>query len=71
MSAYTTLVNVDTDTSSKLIQFVAASFKKNDLGAIFVTQCGELIESSNIEALISKIMEQKEVILSMDDERGL
>lgn len=69
MSAYTTLVNVDTDTSSKLIQFIGASFKKNDAGTAFTSQCGELIESSNFEALIEKIIEQKEIILTMDDER--
>lgn len=68
MTSYTTLVNVDGDTPNKLAHFVSQLLPTNS--EEFYTECTSLIEKSETQALIKKILGQIDFLLAMDRDIG-
>lgn len=69
MASFTTLVNVDADTASKLCHMISQLMVAD--GEQYFNTCRGMIESNQTDALIEKIMEQKDVILALDSEIGM
>lgn len=69
MSSYTTLVNVDVDTAGKLTQYIAQLIGGTE-GSEFSTACKTLITEAKTEALITKFLEKKNVIMKVENEKG-
>lgn len=69
MTSYTTLVNVDAEAAHKLSEFVAQLLPANESQQFF-NDCKTLIDALNTPALISKLLEQTKLILSIEEESG-
>ena len=69
MTSYTTLVNVDAEAAHKLSEFVAQLLPVNESQQFF-NDCKSLIDALNTPALISKLLEQTKLILSIEEESG-
>ncbi len=70
MTTYTTLVNVDADTAQKLASFIASKLDSAESTERFNAECLQLIEKAATQELVNKILEQNDIILSLDDEGG-
>ncbi len=68
MTSYTTLVNVDRDTPTKLAHFVSQLLPNNSQE--FYAECTDLIEKSETQALIKKILDHGDYLLAMDRDTG-
>jgi len=68
MSAYCSLVNVDADTASKLVEFVAAQLGEGSPAATFKGECDKLLASESYSTLVLKLLEKHEVILALENE---
>lgn len=70
MSSYTTLVNVDADTATKLAQFISQLVGGND-GNEFNAACKSLITDAKTEDLIAKFLTKRAAIFAMDNEKDI
>ena len=68
MSAYCSLVNVDADTASKLVEFVAAQLGEGAPATTFKGECDKLLASESYSTLVLKLLEKHEVILALENE---
>lgn len=66
MTTYTTLVNVDADTAQKLASFIASKLPTPEASNQFNQECLQLIEKLSSQALVSKLLEQNEIILALE-----
>ena len=69
MASYTTLVNVDVATATKLSQYISQLVGGAE-GAAYFELCKPLIEDAKTEELIAKFLEKIDVIMSVDHDRG-
>ena len=70
MSSYTTLVNVDADTPTKLAQFISQLVGGND-GNEFNAACKALITEAKTEDLIAKFLAKKAAIFAMEHDKDI
>lgn len=69
MSSFTTIVGINEETPSKLAYFISELLPSG--GIDFFNECKSLIESKDTQALISKLLESQEFILSQENESGI
>jgi hypothetical protein len=67
MASYTTLVDVDADTASKLAQYVSTLIGGTE-GTDFNTACKKLIEDSKTEDLVAKFLQQNKAIFAIEND---
>lgn len=70
MTSYTTLVNVDADTAPKLVQIIASLLDSNDSND-FITQCNDLITTTNTSGLIDVILNKKDLLFNVEKEKDI
>lgn len=70
MASYTTLVNVDGDTATKLSFYISQLVGGSD-GSEYFTACKQLIEEQKTESLIAKYLEKKDLIMGVDNEKDV
>lgn len=70
MTTYTTLVNVDADTASKLAFFIASKLPTPEATELFNKECLELIQKVASQELVNKLLEQNDIILSLENNEG-
>ena len=72
MISCTTLVNVDTDTSFKLVNFVGSFISSTEERKEFSSACNELINSSQPNIFIDNLLGKFDIILNCcENENGL
>ena len=67
--AQATLVNVDIETAPKLALFISEAIG-GEQGSSYLEECRTLIASAMTSDLLNKYLEQSEVILSSENEKG-
>jgi hypothetical protein len=70
MASYTTLVNVDGDTATKLSFYISNVVGGID-GTEYFTACKALIEEQKTEELITKFLEKRKEIMNIDNEKDV
>jgi hypothetical protein len=70
MASYTTLVNVDGDTATKLSLYISQLIGGAE-GNDYMTACKILIEEQKTEELISKFLAMKDLIMAVDNEKDV
>ena len=70
MASYTTLVNVDADTATKLAQYVAHLVGGTE-GPEFLSQCKALITAAKTEELVAKFLAQRAAIFGAESEQDV
>lgn len=63
----TTLVNVDVDTASKLVQYISQLGNEDVIDTAFCAECQTLIDKHDINGLIVKLMSKQSTIFAIDD----
>lgn len=66
----TTLVSVENDTVPKVVEFIASKLASSDLAESYKADCKTLAESNESLALIQKLLDQQQVILDLENDRG-
>lgn len=69
MTSYTTIVNVDAESTATSVARLIANLIGPD-GAKFTSECATLIEATQTAELISKYLEHASVIFSQESEKG-
>ena len=67
--AHATLVNVDIETAPKLALFISNAIGGEE-GSSYLEECRTLIADAKTSDLLQKYLEQSEVILRSENERG-
>lgn len=70
MASFTTLVNVDGDTATKLSLYISQLVGGPE-GSEYITACKLLIEQQKTEDLITKFLEKKALIMGVDNEKDV
>ena len=70
MASFTTLVNVNGDTATKLSLYISQLVGGPE-GSEYITACKVLIEQQKTEELIAKFLEKKELIMGVDNEKDV
>jgi hypothetical protein len=70
MTSYTTLVNVDADSAQKLATFIASKLPTEAANKQFLQECMQFIEKASSHDLVNKLLEQNEIILSLEKDEG-
>ena len=70
MQAFTTVVQVDPDTVSKLVNFIGDLYNEKSSTSAFISECQKFIASSQVDGVLLKILEQKDLIFQTDSDKG-